>query len=108
MLAFKTKLSGAISSITKITPDSQHQFEWLLTPLNTIEAHFKKVVDYFSKKKDVLIKSDVQEEDDSDGPIFKTFGEPTQDEVGFIIPLTCGHTQRPSDIESLLIAQHLN
>ena len=53
-----------------------------------------------------MLKSDTQE-DDRGNPFFETFDEPGQDQVGHIISLTCGHTQRPSEIESLLITQHL-
>ena len=33
--------------------------------------------------------------------------EPSEFRVGHLIDLKCGHTQRPSDVESLMFTMHL-
>lgn len=33
---------------------------------------------------------------------------PTQAQVGFLLPLTCGHNRHPNTVEQMLIAQHLD
>ena len=33
---------------------------------------------------------------------------PRQDQVGLLMPLTCGHNGRPSDVETLIFGIHLD
>ena len=40
-------------------------------------------------------------------PLFATLSEPSEEHVGFLIDLKCGHTQRPSDLESIMFTVHL-
>ena len=40
-------------------------------------------------------------------PLFKDMNSPPQAQVGQLLALTCGHNGRPTDIESLQLADHL-
>ena len=40
-------------------------------------------------------------------PLFKTMHEPTVEQVGQLIDLKCGHTQRPTDLETTMFTVHL-
>lgn len=40
-------------------------------------------------------------------PLFKTMQEPSELNVGQLIDLKCGHTQRPSDLETVMFTVHL-
>jgi len=40
-------------------------------------------------------------------PLFPTLEEPSQDIVGNVIDLSCGHASKPDELEGMLIHQHL-
>ena len=40
-------------------------------------------------------------------PLFADMNHPRQSQVGLLLPLTCGHNGRPTDIESLILSMHL-
>ena len=40
-------------------------------------------------------------------PLFKDMNHPKQDRVGLLLPLTCGHNGRPTEVETLTLAMHL-
>jgi len=41
-------------------------------------------------------------------PLFKNLNQPSEEEVGWLISLTCGHTQKPKDVEACMITMHLD
>ena len=40
-------------------------------------------------------------------PLFKTLNEPSVEQVGYLIDLKCGHTSKPTDLESVMFTLHL-
>ena len=71
-----------------------------------------KVIEYYEAKDDPLSPPKLisyQEEDAKNmiKPLFPTINEPNENLVGHLIDLKCGHTQRPSDLETVMFTVHL-
>ena len=66
-----------------------------------------KVTEYFQAKNDVLDSSNNENIRTHSKPLFETLNEPTAEQVGYLIDFQCGHTQRPSEVESSMFVAHL-
>ena len=66
-----------------------------------------KVIDYFQAKDDSKRKGNENPRVHIITPLFRTTSEPSEDSVGHLIDLKCGHTPRPSDEEMLMFTEHL-
>ena len=68
----------------------------------------QKVIDYYAAKDD---KSDysmkLDQRESLMVPLFQSLNEPSVDNVGYLIDLKCGHTQRPTELESIMFTVHL-
>lgn len=83
------------------------EFGAIYRDLETLSFILNKVVDYFSAKEDRLGNLTSVKEASEIVPLFKTMQEPSELNVGQLIDLKCGHTQRPSDLETVMFTVHL-
>ena len=65
-----------------------------------IQILVDKVSSYFNAKSEGL-------ESDRKDLIFGGLAMPSEQEVGHLISLQCGHTARPSDVETMMLGMHL-
>ena len=82
--------------------------------MQTLETTLTKVTCYFAAKIDRTADTKEARDDPRIGallnkvvPLFESFDEPSEDQVGYLIDLKCGHTQRPSDWETVSFTLHL-
>ena len=71
-----------------------------------------KVIEYYEAKDDPLAAPNIYSDQEEDSkstvkPLFPTINEPSENLVGHLIDLKCGHTQRPSDLETVMFTVHL-
>ena len=109
----KGRFADHLNKLNDECKDPQQSFGYIYRDLLTLQSLICKVNEYFSAKIDKLgtlsIDQDKSDKEVSNRiePLFQTLNEPTEQQVGYLIDLKCGHTQRPSDLESVMFTVHL-
>jgi hypothetical protein len=104
----RIRLREQMTILEELTDDPEISFGAVYTDLVMLVLMINKVVEYFSSKVHIL---NYRETDAKNlmipQPLFQTLSEPSELQVGHLIDLKCGHTQRPTDVESVMFAVHL-
>ena len=103
------KLKEELENLQQATENPEDKFGAIYYDLQTIIALLTKVCKYFNAKGDHLGQpsNDEYDGDRKIVPLFKTLKEPSEFNVGHIINLGCGHTQQPTEIETIMFTSHL-
>lgn len=75
--------------------DAEKSFGYIYRDLQSLIRMMDKVIDYFNTKVDPLGKKHLHASDAQDNkglPLFLTMQEPSEELVGHLIDLKCGHT----------------
>jgi len=80
--------------------------------LNRLHEVLDKVRLYFLAKIKTVTRSDTDPKTNKMHslvvePLFRDMTVPKQDQVGFLLPLTCGHNRHPNTLELMTITTHL-
>ena len=88
--------------------NAEKTFGSIYCDLKQLLSLITKIIDYYAAKKDPSEPSLLVEKLESNIlPLFPTIEEPSEVNVGSLIDLKCGHTQRPSDLETVMFTVHL-
>lgn len=90
------------------TKDPELTFGSIYDDIKRLISIINKIVDYQNAKRDILDSGRARGlAPGGIVPLFKNMNEPSEDEIGYVIDLKCGHTQRPTDVEAVMFAVHL-
>ena len=96
-----------MARLNKAVDEPLKTYGAIYSDLLTLQTIMTKVIDYFEAKEDESRKINENERVLTTTPLFKSISEPSEDSVGHLIDLNCGHTPRPSDEEMLNFTEHL-
>jgi len=103
----RLRLKEQMTKLEDNSNDPSKSFGQIYKDLQVLSFLMNKVIDYYNAKIDRLGTHSRELSNDEIVPLFKTLQDPSEDKVGFIIDLKCGHTQRPSDLETVMFTVHL-
>ncbi len=103
----RLRLKEQLTKLELNTNDCTKSYGSIYEDLQILCLLINKVADYYDSKVDRLGHHSRELANDEIVPLFKTMQEPSEDLVGNLIDLKCGHTQRPSDYESVMFTVHL-
>ena len=98
--------------------EMKHMVTRIVDHLTVIQDHLNTVRQYFLAKLKRVVVKPTQSRSGSENrmsiaekkfvqPLFSDMNHPKQDQVGLLLPLTCGHNGRPTEVESLILGMHL-
>ena len=96
-----------MARLEETTMDPLKEFGAIYQDLQTLSFLMNKVIDYFDAKEDQLGDLVSEKPASHITPLFKSMQEPSELNVGQLIDLKCGHTQRPTDLETVMFTVHL-
>jgi len=79
----------------------------IYSDLQLLSSLMSRAVDYYNAKIDSVGNFSRENATEFITPLFLTLQEPTEQQVGHLIELKCGHTQRPTDLEAVMFTVHL-
>ena len=96
-----------MARLEETSMDPLKEFGAIYQDLQTLSFLMNKVIDYFDAKEDQLGDLVSEKPVSHITPLFKSMQEPSELNVGQLIDLKCGHTQRPTDLETVMFTVHL-
>jgi len=103
----KLRLSEQMSRLEEQCSDHEKQFRAIYKDLHLLTNLMTKAADYFGAKVDNLGALSRENATSKVTPLFLSMNEPSERQVGHLIDLKCGHTQRPTDLEAVMFTVHL-
>ena len=99
-----------MAKLEEQSEEPEKKLGYIYKDLQTLETTLTKVTCYFASKIDRTADTNdprIGALSNKVVPLFESFDEPSEDQVGYLIDLKCGHTQRPSDWETVSFTLHL-
>lgn len=100
----RLRLTEQMTKLNEQCANAEKTFGTIYSDLKQLIVIMTKVMDYYLAKDDPSDQKDVKNQI---LPLFPTIDEPSDINVGHLIDLKCGHTQRPSDLETVMFSVHL-